>query len=79
MSGPHIERIRALEQEILRLIDTQQHSPVEGFCACWAAFARVTAAMYGEDVARQVRDLIKSAAQQKDIELLASLPPAGEA
>jgi hypothetical protein len=79
MSAPHVERIRALEQEILHAIETTQQSPAEGYCACWAAFARMTALVYGDEVARQIRDVIKVAAQQKQIDFLSSLPPAGEA
>lgn len=79
MSASHTERINALKLEILRVIETNEHSPIEGYCACWAAFVRMTGLPYGDDVARQIRDIIKGAAEQKGAEFLASLPPAGEA
>jgi hypothetical protein len=79
MSTPDYKRIRALADQILQFVEAQQQNPAEGYCACWAAFARITAAAYGDDVARQIRDVIRTAAQQQNLDFLSSLPPPGEA
>ena len=77
LSAPHSERIHALKLEILRVIEANEHSPIEGYCACWAAFVRMTALLYGDEVARQICDIIKGAAEQKGAEFLASLAASG--